>query len=121
MIWAIDIGNTRTVSGLLSGTEVLRHDSEPTDGLKTRAGATRWAKRLFRHGEVLGLVVSSVVPPADPYVRSALKSVFGTLPLFVRIGPGLDLPVLYKKPAEVGADRLMDSLAAREIYGAPVV
>jgi type III pantothenate kinase len=121
LIWAIDIGNTRTVSGLMLGNEVLRHDLEPTKRLGTMVGATAWAKRLLRRGSVKGLVVSSVVPKIDPFVRSALKRYFGSSPLFVRTGPHLGIKVLYKNPAEVGADRLMNSLAAREIFGAPVV
>lgn len=121
MIWAIDIGNTRTVSGLMLENDVVRHDQEPTECLKTRTGSRDWAKRLFRRGNVKGLVVSSVVPPVDPWVRSALKSTFGLTPLFVRSDTRLGIPVFYKNPAEVGADRLMNSLAAREAYGMPVI
>jgi len=121
LIWAIDIGNTRTVSGLMRGDRVVRQDATATDRLRQRASALAWALRLKRQGPVEGLVVSSVVPPADKVVRAALRSRFGILPLFVRPGPSVGLPILYKRPAEVGADRLMNALAARELFGAPVV
>jgi type III pantothenate kinase len=121
LIWAIDIGNTRAVSGFMLENDVVRHDAEPTERLKTKAGALAWAKRLSQRGPAKGLVVSSVVPKADPHIRAALKVAFGIVPLFVRADPRLGIPVLYKNPAEVGADRLMNSLAAREAYGMPVV
>lgn len=121
MIWAIDIGNTRTVSGLMRGNDAVRHDAEPTARLRTRAGARAWSARLKRLGRSEGVVVSSVVPGVDAFVREALKASFGLSPLFVRANPGLGLEVLYKRPAEVGADRLMNSLAARELYGAPII
>jgi type III pantothenate kinase len=121
LIWAIDIGNTRTVSGFMRGNDVMRHDSEPTESLKTKTGSLAWAKRLSCRSVAQALVVSSVVPQVDAHVRSALKNSFGLTPLFVHSDPRLGIPVLYKNPAEVGADRLMNSLAARETYGMPVV
>jgi type III pantothenate kinase len=121
MIWAVDIGNTRTVSGLMLENDVVRHDFEPTLHLRSAAGARVWAKRLAQRGRSRGVVVSSVVPPVDAAVRKVLEAAFGFKPLFVTSDLDLGFPIVYKNPREVGADRIMNGLAARELYGAPVV
>ncbi len=121
MIWAVDIGNTRVVSGLMLENDVARHEDWPTERIRSVAGARTWAKRLARRGRPAGIVVSSVVPPVDAGVRKALGSVFGLKPIFVTSRLDLGLPIVYKNPREVGADRVMNGLAARELYGAPVV
>jgi type III pantothenate kinase len=121
MIWCIDIGNTRTLSGRLLEVDVVRHDQEPTARLATAAGARRWARRLSRWGPPRGVVVSSVVPAVDGRVRVELVRATGLKPLFVRPGPGLGIPIGVKNPRELGADRLVNALGARELYGAPVI
>jgi len=66
-------------------------------------------------------VISSVVPPLRSTLELLSRRYFGTAPLFVEPGIKTGLPIRYDHPSEVGADRIVNSLAARERYGAPVV
>jgi type III pantothenate kinase len=66
-------------------------------------------------------VISSVVPPLDSTLREVCERYFGTKPLFIEPGVKTGMPVLYDNPAEVGADRIVNSVAAFEKYGGPCV
>jgi type III pantothenate kinase len=68
-----------------------------------------------------GIVISSVVPPLDSTLRQVCERYFNVKPLF--IGPGIKtgMPVLYENPAEVGADRIVNSVAAFEKFGGPCI
>ena len=73
------------------------------------------------HTGVNGVAVSSVVPPIDSMLREVLESFFGVRPLFVEPGVRTGLPILTDNPAEVGADRIVNSVAAFERYGGPCI
>jgi type III pantothenate kinase len=66
-------------------------------------------------------VISSVVPPLDSTLREVCEHYFNTKPLFIEPGVKTGMPVLYDNPAEVGADRIVNSVAAFEKYGGPCV
>src|SRR3989475_10392389 len=68
-----------------------------------------------------GIVISSVVPPLDPVLRQVCERYFNTKPLFIEPGVKTGMPVLYDNPAEVGADRIVNGVAAFEKYGGPCV
>lgn len=121
MIWAILMGNTRTVAGLMNGINVMKRLVIPTDSLKTRAGAMKWAKLMRKVSKAEGIIVASVVPPVDSKVRNSIRKIFGKNPLFIGPGRKLGLAVKVKKPSQVGADRLANAVAAKELYGAPVI
>ena len=70
---------------------------------------------------VHGIVISSVVPPLDPVLRTCCERYFNTKPLFIEPGIKTGMQVLYDNPAEVGADRIVNSVAAFEKYGGPCV
>src|SRR5438132_4483042 len=70
---------------------------------------------------VHGIVVSSVVPPLDSVLRQVCERYFNTKPLFIEPGVKTGMPVLYDNPAEVGADRIVNGVAAFEKYGGPCV
>ncbi len=65
--------------------------------------------------------MASVVPPVDTAVKDSIRKVFGKNPEFVGAGRNLGVAVRVKKPSQVGADRLANAVAARELYGAPVI
>jgi type III pantothenate kinase len=67
------------------------------------------------------VVVSSVVPPLNPTLERLAQRYFGRPPLFIEPGVRTGMPIRYDNPAEVGADRIVNAVAARELYGAPVV
>jgi type III pantothenate kinase len=126
MLLAIDAGNTDTVLGLFEG-ERLRGDWR----IATRTQVTAdemgvLVQAMLRGGKndpasVTGMIVASVVPDLNEVLATTGKRYFGCDPLFV--GPGLKtgMPILYENPHEVGADRIVNAIAARERYGCPVV
>ena len=126
MLLAIDIGNTHTVLGLFDG-RTLRADFR----LATRKDATAdelgvvlrslWSEAGISRAAIADIVVSSVVPELDA-VYAALGRELGIgEPLFV--GPGIKtgMPILYESPHAVGADRIVNSVAALARFGAPVI
>jgi type III pantothenate kinase len=126
MLLAADVGNTHTVLGLFKGEELVadwrvatRHDMTCDElGVLWRSLLTQadLARRALE-----GMIVSSVVPDLDGAIALTGRKYFDQQPLFV--GPGIKtgLPILYENPHEVGADRIVNAVAAKERYGAPVV
>ena len=70
---------------------------------------------------VQGTVISSVVPPLDSTLRDVCEQYFHIKPLFIEPGVKTGMPVHYDNPAEVGADRIVNSVAAFEKYGGPCI
>ena len=126
MLIAIDLGNTQTTVGLFDGDELALHWR-----LSTVRERTADEYRLLLHGlfeqdgvtseRFEGAVVSSVVPSAT----SALSDALGTFAIdrTLAIGPGIKtgMPILIDNPREVGADRIVNAVAARARYGTPVI
>lgn len=121
MIWAVLIGNTRCVSALMRGTRVVKRHIVPTDRLRKGPGVLLWANSLRKKSKAEGVIVASVVPPVDRAAQGAIQKVFGTKPEFVTAQSQLGIKVRVKKPAQVGADRLANAVAAMEFYGAPSI
>ena len=126
MILAVDVGNTQTVLGLVEdGTIVARWrvSTEPSltaDELRLKAVGL-----LAMGGHVMAglerVVVASVVPPLTAAWEELAEQTTGRRPMVV--GPGLKtgLAIRYDNPAEVGADRIVNAIAAIERLGAPVI
>lgn len=126
MLLAIDMGNTQTVVGLLEGPELAHHWRFATDRART-ADQYRllldgfFALEGIQTDAVSGVVISSVVPLATEALRVA-ADLFDSAEVLI-VGPGIKtgMPILIDNPKEVGADRIVNSVAARETYGTPVV
>jgi type III pantothenate kinase len=126
MLLAVDIGNTQTVFGLFED-ERLTADWR----LATRRDATGdemgvVLRSLFLEAErdrrlVDGVVVSSVVPELDDVIARTSRRYFDREPVFVGPGVKTGMAILYENPHEVGADRIVNSVAAKTRYGAPVL
>ncbi|WP_109505624.1 type III pantothenate kinase [Nocardioides speluncae] len=121
---AADIGNSQTVLGLLSGGEVQAHWRVATDERRT---ADEWAllvRGLLRDAghEVTGISVCSTVPAVLHEWRDMLVRYFGDVKSVV-VEPGVrtGVPVLMDNPREVGADRILNALAAANLYGGPTI
>ena len=116
---AFDVGNTNTVIGLYEGRQLTRHWRLATSAERTsdEYGILMWS--LFQavgHSipKVEGVIVASVVPPLTGTVEALSRDYFGTKALVV--GPGIKtgMPILYENPREVGADRIVNAVAAYE-------
>lgn len=117
MLLAIDIGNTNTVFGLFRGAELVRSWRLHTDRTRT---ADEWALAVLglfamaglEPGEVDGTVIVSVVPPVLPAIAALCRSHFNRDPLVIGAQTQTGMPVRYDNPGEVGADRIVNAVAA---------
>jgi type III pantothenate kinase len=128
MLLAIDVGNTNTVLGLYR----LATPTEPTHALLADWRVTThraltvdevgiiirdlFALRSFEPAQVTGVIISSVVPPLDSTLRRAIELYFKVKPIFVEPGTRTGLPIVTDNPAEVGADRIVNCVAAHELF-----
>lgn len=126
VLLAADIGNSSTVMGLLVGDEVVAHWRVATDERRT---ADEWAVLVrglladSEHGAALsGIAVCATVPAVLAEWREMLARYFSTLSSIV-VEPGVrtGIPVLMDNPREVGADRIVNALAAAKIHGGPAI
>jgi type III pantothenate kinase len=136
MLLVLDVGNTNTVLGvfgpnrdapgdrhhgpLIAHWRVTTVKSQTVDeyGVLFR---NLFAMNGIEVSSVRGIVVSSVVPPLDSTLREVCERYFHIKPLFVEPGVKTGMPVHYDNPAEVGADRIVNSVAAFEKFGGPCI
>lgn len=130
MLLVLDVGNTNTVLGVyeLSGAEpkLIAHWRVATVRTHTVDEYGVLFRNLFAIGKVAaedvrGIIISSVVPPMDSTLREVCERYFHLKPLFVEPGIKTGMPVQYENPQEVGADRIVNGVAAFEKYGGPCV
>jgi type III pantothenate kinase len=117
MLLAIDIGNTNTVLGLYRGEELVRSWRLQTDRGRT---ADEWAVAV--HGlfsmtglniqDVRGAVIASVVPPVQLAIEQLCRDRFKCEPCVVGPGFSAGMPIRYEDPQAVGADRIVNAVAA---------
>jgi len=138
MLLVLDVGNTNTVLGVFA--KATKGESAPSPhyehivaNWRVATIATQTVDEygvLFRNlfamekievNGIGGIVISSVVPPLDSTLRQVCERYFSTKPLFIEPGVKTGMPVLYDNPAEVGADRIVNSVAAFEKFGGPCV
>jgi type III pantothenate kinase len=136
MLLVLDVGNTNTVLGVFQRSESLAetpHYERLLANWRVTTSKTQTIDEygvLFRNlfsmahlevSEINGIVISSVVPPLDSVLRSVCERYFSLRPLFIEPGVKTGMPILYDNPSEVGADRIVNSVAAVEKYGAPCI
>jgi type III pantothenate kinase len=130
MLLAIDVGNTNTVLGLyrLEGKrpELAAHWRVTTHRSQTADEYGVFFVNLFEMNklspsQVSHIIISSVVPPVEGTLRRVCEDYFHAKPLFVEPGIKTGMPVLQDNPADLGADRLVNSVAAFERYGGPCI
>ena len=126
IVLLVDVGNTNTVLGVVKSGE-LRHQLRlRTDRERTADELAALVLPLFDRlhidpVDVEGFWVSSVVPPINPMVRILAREYFHAEAVFVEAGIKTGLQIRSDNPAEVGADRIVNAVAARDLYGAPTV
>ncbi len=136
MLLVLDVGNTNTVLGVFEPNPIgqggvrygrlIAHWRVTTNKTQTVDEYGVLFRNLFAMNgvdvsSVQGTVVSSVVPPLDSTLREVCERYFGMKPLFIEPGVKTGMPVHYDNPAEVGADRIVNSVAAFEKYGGPCI
>jgi type III pantothenate kinase len=126
MLLTIDVGNTNTVLGVFRGEELIAHWRLTTDRLQTVDEYGVLTRNLFTlkgldPKEVRGVIVSSVVPPMNWTLAELSKVYFGQRAMFVEAGVKTGMAVLVDNPLEVGADRIVNGVAAFHKYGGPCI
>jgi type III pantothenate kinase len=142
MLLVLDVGNTNTVLGVyemavrgFAGGKAANKETAPRLVAHWRVATVMTHtvdeygvlfRNLFAIGkveaaDVRGIIISSVVPPLDSTLREVCERYFHLKPLLVEPGIKTGMPVLYDNPQEVGADRIVNGVAAFEKYGGPCV
>lgn len=121
---AIDVGNTNVVVGTFRGEELTNSWRLHTDREKTAEEYGVIIENLLRQGgpkpeQVSAAAVCSVVPPLTSHFVDLCQRLFGLEPCLLRPETQRLVRIEYENPADVGADRIANALALRELYGAP--
>jgi type III pantothenate kinase len=125
MLLAVDVGNSQTVIGVFEGEEFVHHWRISTEASRTPdelallfGGFMAFADMSFQRN-VHGLICSSVVPVVTEMLRVMTHKYFHFEPVVVGPGVKTGMPVLVDNPREVGADRIVNAVAAYEVHGGP--
>jgi type III pantothenate kinase len=122
VLLAIDVGNTNIVLGIFDGDRLvttwrlltLRERTADEVGVMV---AGLLGQERIDPASITSVVMSSVVPPLTPIMRGMVRRYFGRDTLIVDPTSNAGMPILYENPAEVGADRIANSIAGYERYG----
>ncbi len=122
----MDTGNTNIVLGVYDQGELKYHWRMETYRHKTEDEYAMQVKSLFTHvglsfDEISGIIISSVVPPVMFPLEQMCLKYFNQKPLIVGSDVETGLLIKYENPKEVGADRIVNAVAAVEEYGSPLI
>src|SRR5882724_3921034 len=132
MLLVLDVGNTNTVLGVFAKADKYSAPHHYDKLVANWRVSTISAQTVDEYGvlfrnlfsmdglevkTIAGIVISSVVPPLDSTLRQVCERYFKLKPLFIEPGVKTGMPVLYENPSEVGADRIVNGIAAFEKYG----
>ena len=128
MLLTLDVGNTNTVLGLyrLAPDELITHWRISTLRAQTvdEYGVlllSLFAMKKIEASEVSAIIIASVVPPLETTLRQVCERYFNVKPMLVEPGIKTRMPILVDNPAELGADRLVNGVAAFARYGGPCI
>src|SRR5262245_823274 len=122
MLLAIDVGNTNIVLGVFDGATLLESWRLATLRERTADELGLLVDALFAHSRidkvaVRSIILGSVVPPLTGTIQEMTRRYFGVTALTIEPGTKTGMPILYEQPAEVGADRIVNGIAAYEHFG----
>ena len=126
MLLVIDVGNTNTVIGVYHDGELEYHWRIETSRHKTEDEFGMLLRSLFEHSglmfeQIEGIIISSVVPPIMFSLEGMCTKYFHIEPQVVGPGMKTGLNIKYDNPKEVGADRIVNAVAAIQQYGGPLI
>lgn len=122
MLLAIDVGNTNIVIGVFRDAALvhswrlttIRERTSDELGILITNLCDRYE---IRQSDISGIIIASVVPPLTGTLVAMVTEYFGRVPLLVEPAVNGGMPILYDNPHEVGADRVVNGIAAFEAYG----
>jgi type III pantothenate kinase len=126
MILTMDIGNTNTVLGLYEENDLRTHWRISTDRSKTPDEYGMLFKNLFESASITSeqvdsIIISSVVPPILRILKKTSFRYFNVNPLVVGPGVKTGMNIKTDNPKEVGADRIVNAVAAGKLYSGPLI
>ncbi|NLL18990.1 MAG: type III pantothenate kinase [Clostridia bacterium] len=126
MLLAVDVGNTHITLGIYKGKDQICHWRISTNRKKTADEYGILLRQLFaieNHSldAINAVALSSVVPPLTASMVKMSLDCFGTKPLVIGPGVKTGMPIRFDNPKEVGADRIVNGVAAFHKYGGPVI
>jgi type III pantothenate kinase len=126
MLLTIDVGNTNTVLGVFRGEELIANWRLTTAREQTIDEYGVLTRNLFTlagldRDAITGVIISSVVPPVNWTLAEMSRRYFGKKALFVELGVKTGMAVLVDNPSEVGADRIVNGVAAFHRFGGPCI
>lgn len=126
MLLVIDVGNTNTTLGVYREAELLAHWRLTTNPQRTVDEYGVHSRNLFELAQldftdIEAIAVASVVPPLNYTVRRMAEVYFHLTPLFIDHTTDTGLKILYQPASDVGADRIVDAVAAVSRYGSPCI
>jgi type III pantothenate kinase len=126
MLLVMDVGNTNTVLGVYERARLRASWRITTRREQTADEYGVFIENLFQSagllpGDITAIALSSVVPTVQPVLEETASRYFGIAPFVVKPGVNVSLPMLIDNPRELGADRVVNAVAAIALYGAPVI
>ena len=126
MLLVMDVGNSHTKIGVFDGVSLVANwrlvttSGRTTDELRVLLTALLGQENISTES-ITGCCIASVVPPVNTTIEAVCKTLFGVTPLFVVPGVRTGITIKVENPKEVGADRIVNSVAAAEEFGVPVI
>lgn len=122
MLLTIDVGNTNTVLGIFDGEKLIRSWRVKTDPRTTADELWLQFNSLVADFEVSALSICSTVPATLRELRTMISLYYSKIPtIIVEPGTKTGVPLLVDNPKEIGADRIVNTLAAHVLYGGPAI
>ena len=126
MLFVIDVGNTNIVLGIYEGNELIANWRMTTEKLKTADEIGIFIHSLFDYERIPvekldDVIISSVVPDVMYSLTHGIRKYFGIDPIIVSMGMKTGINIRMQNPKELGSDRIVNIVAAYEIYGGPAI
>lgn len=126
MLLVIDAGNTNITLGVFQGEDLIVQWRIVTAHDKGHDEYASDLRNLFESADIElrkidAVAIASVVPPLDQTLTRVIQDCFQVAPLFINHTVDTGLKILYDAPSDVGADRIVDAVAAVTKYGAPCI
>lgn len=122
MLLTVDVGNTNTVLGVFEGEELVKSWRVKTDPRTTADELWLQFNALVTGYTLTGLSICSTVPATLRELRTMINTYFADLPTtIVEPGTKTGVQLLVDNPKEIGADRIVNTLAAHTLYGGPAI
>jgi type III pantothenate kinase len=126
MLLVIDAGNSNFKFGVFRQVDLVAHWRLATNHSRSGSEYGAELRNLFERSgidpkEIEGVAIASVVPPLNVALTLMVQECFGLTPLFVDHTSDTGLKILYDSPSQLGADRIVDAVAAVAKYGAPCI